>query len=122
MAFARCVIVANPRRFFLKGICPALSEAAGSLCSAARSWVGDPVGRIICCNPQLCDLTTEQLRGGWMGEALPEAYSWGASRGRDWAEGSQGHCTVKTLFQPRNIIYRTALTFHVNRRRAVCSI
>ncbi|KAM7371817.1 hypothetical protein PAMP_009027 [Pampus punctatissimus] len=46
------VIAANPSGFFLKGMCSALSEAAAdSLCSAARSWVGDPVGRIICCNP-----------------------------------------------------------------------
>ncbi len=82
MAFARCVIAANPSGFFLKGMCSALSEAeAGSLCSAARSWVGDPVGRIICCNPRLCDLTTAQGRDGWVGDATCGADSWGANRG-----------------------------------------
>lgn len=58
VAFARCVIVANPFRFFLKGMCSALSAAgAGSLCLAVQSKVCDPVGRVICCNPELCDLT-----------------------------------------------------------------
>lgn len=95
MAFARCVIVANLCRFFLKGICVALSEAAASLCLAARTCVGDPVGKIICCNPRLCGLTTERLRGGWMGEASPEACSWGASMGGTGWRG-QCCCTVKT--------------------------
>lgn len=94
MAFARCVIVADPCRFFLTGICSALSEAAGSLFFAAQSWVGDPVGRIICCNPRLCDLTIAQLRAGWTGEASPGGYSKGGKQGRGggrvMAEGGQG--------------------------------
>lgn len=98
MAFARCVIAANPPGFFLKGMCSALSEAAaGCLCSAARSWVGDPVGKIICCNPQLCDLTTAQLRAGWVGEAMAGWDSWGANTGGAADGAGQGHCTVKTL-------------------------
>lgn len=49
----------------------------------ARSWVGDPVGRIICCNLQLCDLTAAQQRAGRVGEATDGLDSWRANRGEE---------------------------------------
>lgn len=86
----------NPSGFFLKGVRSALLEVeACSLCLAARSWVGDPVGRIIFCNPQLCDLTIAQQRARWVGEAKLGADSWrgikGCGSGQGRAKGGQGH-------------------------------
>lgn len=96
MAFARCLILVHPSGFFLKGVHFALLEPeACSLCLAAQSWVGDPVGRIIFCNPQLCDLTRAQRRARWVGEAKRGADSWrgikGCGSGQSRTQGAQGH-------------------------------
>lgn len=40
------------------------------VCLTAQSEVGDPVGRIICCNPRICDLTTEQQRDERVGKPV----------------------------------------------------
>lgn len=44
--------------------------ACVQLCLAGRSWIGYPVGRIICCNLSLCDLAAAQLGTGRVGESM----------------------------------------------------